>query len=76
MKELEHKQQKVTVYSDSHNALHIARNLAFHSRAKHIGVQYHYVREIVDKGNAYMKKIQTTNKLVDVMTKAINTDKF
>lgn len=43
--ELGHKQQKIIVYCDSHSALHIARNPAFHSRTKHIGVQYHFEKE-------------------------------
>jgi len=76
MEELGHKQQKIVVYCDSQSALHIARNPAFHSRTKHIGVQYHFVREVVEEGTVDMQKIYTEENLADVMTKAINTDKF
>jgi len=43
MEELGHKKQKIVVYCDSQSALHIARNPAFHSRTKHIGLCYHFV---------------------------------
>jgi len=56
MEELEHKQHQVTVYCGSQSALHIARNPSFHSRTKHIGVQYHFAREVVEEGSVVMQK--------------------
>jgi ATP-binding cassette subfamily B (MDR/TAP) protein 1 len=76
MEELGHVQQKIVVYCDSQSALHIARNPAFHSRTKHIGVQYHFVREVVEEGSVDMQKIHTNDNLADAMTKPINADKF
>ncbi|KAL4337997.1 hypothetical protein AHAS_Ahas12G0166100 [Arachis hypogaea] len=76
IEELGHKQQKISVYCDSQSALHIARNPAFHSRTKHIGVQYHFIREVVEEGSVDMQKIHTKDNLADAMTKPINTEKF
>ncbi|KAH9679836.1 hypothetical protein KPL71_026295 [Citrus sinensis] len=76
LEQLGHKQQKIPVFCDSQSALHIARNLAFHSRTKHIGVQYHFVREVVEDGSVDLQKIHTKENLADVLTKPINTDKF
>ena len=76
MEEFRHKQEKISVYCDSQSALHIARNPAFHFRTKHIGVRYHFVREVVEDGNVDLQKIDTKENLADVLTKPINTDKF
>ncbi|KAH9670456.1 hypothetical protein KPL70_016992 [Citrus sinensis] len=45
-------------------------------RTKHIGVQYHFVREVVEDGSVDLQKIHTKENLADVLTKPINTDKF
>ncbi|KAH9704158.1 hypothetical protein KPL70_011349 [Citrus sinensis] len=76
LEELGHKQQKIPVFCDSQSALYIARNPAFHSRTKHIGVQYHFVREVVEDRSVDLQKIHTKENLADVLTKPINTDKF
>ncbi|KAH9681067.1 Integrase catalytic domain-containing protein [Citrus sinensis] len=76
LEELGHGQEKISVFGDSQSALHIARNPAFHSRTKHIGVQYHFVREVVEDGSVDLQKIHTKENLADVLTKPINTDKF
>ena len=76
LEELGHKQECMTLFCDSQSALHIARNPTFHSRTKHIGVHYHFVREKVEDGTIDMRKIHTKENPADYMTKAVNTDKF
>ncbi|KAH9745517.1 hypothetical protein KPL70_004101 [Citrus sinensis] len=76
LKELGHKQEKISVFCNSQSTLHIARNPTFYSRTKHIGVQYHFVREVVEDGSVDLQKIYTKDKLADVLTKPINADKF
>ncbi|KAE8691333.1 protein TOPLESS [Hibiscus syriacus] len=58
------------------SALHLARNLAFNSRIKHIRVQYHFIREKVEEGTVDMHKIHTKDNIANFMTNAINADKF
>jgi hypothetical protein len=76
MEELEHKQKKIPLYYNSQCALHIERNSVFHSRTKHIDVQYHFVYEVVKDGSVDFKKIYTKKNLADALTKPVNTNKY
>jgi len=76
MDELGHEQKNISLFCDSQSALYLARNPAFHSKSKHIRVQYHFVREKVEEGTVDMQKIHTKENLADYLTKAVNGDKF
>ncbi|GKD70219.1 retrovirus-related pol polyprotein from transposon TNT 1-94 [Tanacetum coccineum] len=76
LEELGYKQEKITLFCDNQSALYLARNPAFHSKTKHIRVQYHFVREKVEEGTVDMQKIHTDDNVADYLTKAINGDKF
>ncbi|GJV43848.1 hypothetical protein Tco_1428384 [Tanacetum coccineum] len=71
--ELEHKQEKITLFCDNHSALYLARNPSLHSKTKHIQVQYHFVREKVEEGTVDMQKIHIDDNVADYLTKAINS---
>ncbi|GKC04925.1 hypothetical protein Tco_0996535 [Tanacetum coccineum] len=76
LEELGHKQEKITLFCDNQSALYLAKNPTFHSKIKHIRVQYHFVREKVEEGTVDMRKIHTDDNVADYLTKAINCDKF
>lgn len=73
MEEIGHKQDKITLFCDSHCALHIAMNPAVHSKTKHIRVQFHFVRELVEEESVDMYNIHTKNDIADVLTSPVNT---
>nr|GEX23789.1 retrovirus-related Pol polyprotein from transposon TNT 1-94 [Tanacetum cinerariifolium] len=76
LEELGYKQEKITLFCDNQRALYLARNLAFHSKIKHIRVQYYFVREKVEEGTVDIQKIYNDDNVANYLTKEINCDKF
>ena len=42
-----------------------------HKRAKHVERKYHLIREIVQRGDVLVTKVDTANNLADPFTKAL-----
>jgi len=62
----------VPLYIDNNSALKLTRNPEFHNRSKHIEVKHHFVREKVEEGVINTQRVQTTDNLADVFTKALS----
>lgn len=56
---------------DNNSALKLTRNPEFHSRSKHIDVKHHFVREKVEEGVINTQRVDMTDNLADVFTKAL-----
>jgi hypothetical protein len=41
-------QQAVRIDCDNESAIILAKNLTYHSKTKHIDIQYHFARDMVD----------------------------
>ena len=44
---------------DSQSAIFLAKNLAYHSKTKHIDVQYHFIRDMVESKKVLLEKVDT-----------------
>jgi hypothetical protein len=52
-------QQTVRLDCDSQSAILLAKNPAYHSNTKHIDVQYHFVRDMVEDKKVLLEKVDT-----------------
>ena len=62
-------QDKVIIFCDSQSAIHLAKNLAYHSKTKHIEIKYHFVRRVIEEGGVSLEKVHTPQNCVDMFTK-------
>ncbi|KAH9696739.1 MI domain-containing protein [Citrus sinensis] len=65
-----------TIYCDNMSAIALTKNPVFHAKSKHIELRYHYIRDLVSKGEVNMEFISTNEQPADFLTKAIIIEKF
>ena len=60
-----------TLNGDNMSSIAMTANNKGHSRAKHIDVRHHYIRERVQEGSIKMKHIPSSENLADILTKPL-----
>ncbi|KAJ0860826.1 putative RNA-directed DNA polymerase [Helianthus annuus] len=60
-----------TLLCDNKSALFLTQNPISHKRAKHIDIDYHFVRELVAAGHLHTKFISTDKQVADIFTKSL-----
>ena len=66
----------VRLYGDNMGSLALAQNPEFHTRSKHIGVQWHFVREKIQDHTVAVEYLKTEDMVADGLTKALGKTKF
>nr|GEV84656.1 retrovirus-related Pol polyprotein from transposon TNT 1-94 [Tanacetum cinerariifolium] len=66
----------IPLYCDNKCAIALCRNNVQHSRAKHIDVRYHFIKEQVENGIVELYFVQTEYLLADIFTKPLPRERF
>ncbi|GKB19636.1 retrovirus-related pol polyprotein from transposon TNT 1-94 [Tanacetum coccineum] len=67
---------KIPLYCDNKSAIALCCNNVQHSRAKHIDVRYHFIKEQVENGIVELYFVQTEYQLADIFTKPLQRERF
>ena len=70
------KQQAMRIDCASQSEIFLEKNPAYHSKTKHIDVQYHFVKDMVESMKLLLEKVNTLENVADSLTKYVSTEKF
>ncbi|CAL8999350.1 unnamed protein product, partial [Prunus brigantina] len=64
------------IHCDNISAISLASNPVFHSRMKHLQIDYHFVRERVIRGDLLVQHVSSADQFADILTKGLSTPLF
>ncbi|GJT16479.1 retrovirus-related pol polyprotein from transposon TNT 1-94 [Tanacetum coccineum] len=68
--------QTPTLYCDNTGATYLCANPVYHSRMKHVALDYHFVREQVSAGHLRVLHVSSQDQLADMLTKPLSRAPF
>jgi transposase InsO family protein len=68
--------EPTTVYCDNRGAIQLANNTVTKTRSKHIDIQIHFVRELVERNVVQFKYIPSKFNVADMFTKPLGRNKL
>jgi hypothetical protein len=64
------------VHYDNQSCIKFFENSMFHDRSKHIDIQYHFLRNSVQKGAVVLKYVPSNSQVVDILAKPLAKGEF
>ena len=69
-------QKVVRLDCDSQSAIFLENNPTYNAKTKHIDVQYHFVRDMVEDKKVLLEKVDTLKNVADSLTKSVSIEKL
>jgi hypothetical protein len=69
-------QQAPTIYCDNIGATQLCSNPVFHSRMKHVTIDFQFIRDQVQTGSLRVAHVSSNDQLADALTKSLPRFKF
>ena len=69
-------ESKIHIFCDNTSAICLSKNPILHSKAKHIEIKHHFIRDYIQKGILLLKFIDTDHQWGDLFSKPLSEDKF
>ncbi|GKF07459.1 hypothetical protein Tco_0041683, partial [Tanacetum coccineum] len=66
----------IPLYCDKKSVITLCCNNVQHSRAKHIDIRYHFIKEQVENGIVELYFVRTEYQLADIFTKRLPRERF
>ena len=64
------------VFCDNQSCVKLSENPVFHGKSKHIKIQYHYIKDMVQRGAVKLQYVVMDEQIADVLTKPLARVKF
>jgi hypothetical protein len=64
------------ILCDNQSCIKMTENPVFHDKSKNIEIQYHYIRDMVQRGAIKLQYVGTYEQVADVLTKPLSRVKF
>ncbi len=75
LRNLQHLQLSLTLFSDNQAAIVLMHNHQYHARTKHIDVCYHWIHWMVEEGAMCLIYCSTNDMVTNALTKALPSPK-
>ena len=69
-------ESKIPIFCDNTSSICISKNPILHSKAKHIEIKYHFIRDYIQKGILKLNFVKTDHQWDDIFTKPLSEDRF
>jgi ATP sulfurylase len=70
------KLEATCIWCDNQSCMKLSDNSVFHDRSKHIKIKYHYIRDMVQRGEVTLQYVIIEEQVANVLTKPLSRMKF